>query len=551
MNFIQYYSSRRFIKGFFVICLLVNNLSNLCSQTFKEEDKENLGLYFHNPDTTFRLLKEKYNKANEQKDFVQAGLYLQQMGQICYHFGHYPQALDFHLQASTIFKANQKKELLAGNLNDLGVLYYYNHQRNLARQYYDEALGIYKNTKNELGMANTLGKIGQLYEKQQKYDSAFVYQRRAMMHYQKINNRQGMSKIYENIGSIYEDLAKYDSAYFYYQRSFTLNKETNNQIAQIEVLNNLGDVFRKTDKVKESLQYSKKALAMALDTKENYQLSGAYRDIAKAYNLLGRNDSAYHYLELSRKTALDIYDENSNKQLALLQVMYDISKKNNEIQQLNNAKKQNQIIGFAIGIVTILLAALATVIISRQRLKIKSERFLNEERNHVYETQKELMEVALRNKVLEEENLKNLLEVKTKELSSHTLHVIQKNQLLEKLYNKLEEMIKDERRDPKRQLRQIMQEINQSFNHDQYWDEFRGIFEQVHQSFFDKLKATTDNLTANDLRLVALLKMNLNSADISSLLGISQDSLRVVRYRLRKKLNLAQGDSLSAFIQAL
>jgi len=41
------------------------------------------------------------------------------------------------------------------------------------------------------------------------------------------------------------------------------------------------------------------------------------------------------------------------------------------------------------------------------------------------------MEVALRNKVLEEENLKNLLEIKSKELSSHTLHVIQKNQLLE------------------------------------------------------------------------------------------------------------------------
>lgn len=548
MNYFKHYSLFRFLKSFLLIILF---LPNLFSQSLKQEENENIGLFSHNPDATFRLLKEKYNKANEQKNVVQAGIYLQQMGQICYHFGHYPQALDFHLQASKIFKANQKKDLLAENLNDLGVLYYYNRQRNLARQHYDEAFAIYKSTHNDLGMANTLGKIGQLYEKQQKYDSAFTYQRQAMSHYQKINNRQGMSKIYENIGSIYEDLARYDSAYFYYQQSFLINQKTKNQIAQIEVLNNLGDVLRKTGKLNEGLVYSKKALDLALDSKETYQLSGAYRDIAKAYNLMGRNDSAFHYLELSRKTALDIYDENSNKQLALLQVMYDITKKNNEIEQLNNARKTNQIIGLAIGIVTILLAALATVIISRQRLKIKSERFLNEERNHVYETQKALMEVDLRNKVLEEENLKNLLEIKSKELSSHTLHVIQKNQLLEKLYHRLEEMIKDDRRDPKRQLRQIMQEINQSFNHDQYWEEFRGIFEQVHQSFFDKLKASSENLTANDLRLIALLKMNLNSADISSLLGISQDSLRVVRYRLRKKLNLAQGDSLSAFIQAL
>ncbi|WP_157830375.1 hypothetical protein [Siphonobacter sp. SORGH_AS_0500] len=45
--------------------------------------------------------------------------------------------------------------------------------------------------------------------------------------------------------------------------------------------------------------------------------------------------------------------------------------------------------------------------------------------------------------------------------------------------------------------------------------------------------------------------MNLTSSDISTLLGISQDSLRVTRYRLRKKLNLAAGESLTAFIQGI
>jgi hypothetical protein len=34
-------------------------------------------------------------------------------------------------------------------------------------------------------------------------------------------------------------------------------------------------------------------------------------------------------------------------------------------------------------------------------------------------------------------------------------------------------------------------------------------------------------------------------------LGISIDSLRVARYRLRKKLNIDQGENLTTFIQAL
>jgi hypothetical protein len=45
--------------------------------------------------------------------------------------------------------------------------------------------------------------------------------------------------------------------------------------------------------------------------------------------------------------------------------------------------------------------------------------------------------------------------------------------------------------------------------------------------------------------------MNIDSSDIATLLGISSDSLRVTRYRLRKKLNLEKGENLSAYIQGL
>ena len=43
----------------------------------------------------------------------------------------------------------------------------------------------------------------------------------------------------------------------------------------------------------------------------------------------------------------------------------------------------------------------------------------------------------------------------------------------------------------------------------------------------------------------------MNAPDIATLLGVSTDSLRVARYRLRKKLKLEQGTSLTAFIQSV
>jgi tetratricopeptide (TPR) repeat protein len=488
-------------------------------------------------DSAFLALQAAYNKAMEKKDVVAAAGYLQQMGRACYHLGHYSQALDYHLQAGEIFRAAGKQELLANNLNDLGILYYYNRQRNLARQQYQEALTIFSRLRNKAGMAVTNGKIGHLYEKQQRYDSAFYFQRQALAQYRQLDDKQGIAKIYENMGSIYEDLTRYDSADHYFQQALTLDEQTNDDIARIEVLNNLGDIRRKTGRYREGLQFTRKALALARQTNEQYQLSSAYKDLAKSYNLLGMNDSAYYYLELSREHLLEIYSRESSKQVALLQTMYGMEKKNREIEHLQNARKINGIIVIAVVIVIILLVVLGTVIISRQRLRIRHAEILAQQERQQYETTQERILAELENRKME--------------LTTHTLHIIQKNQLLEELRNRLDEMMKDERRDQKKQLKQLHQQINHSFQHDHYWNEFRNMFEQVHQAFFNNLKRYCDSLTPNDLRLVALLKMNLPSGDIATLLSVSQDSLRVMRYRLRKKLNMEPGESLTAFIQSL
>jgi hypothetical protein len=129
--------------------------------------------------------------------------------------------------------------------------------------------------------------------------------------------------------------------------------------------------------------------------------------------------------------------------------------------------------------------------------------------------------------------------------------VIQKNQLLEGLRDRLSFLVKEEKRDQKKQMQQLIQQINQNFNHDQYWDEFRETFGQVHQQFFDSLKRHSEELTSNDLRLLSLIRLNLASGDISTLLGISPDSLRVSRYRLKKKLNLGADESLTNFVHSV
>ena len=535
---------------FFISCLAGIHHATAQKEEIRELNyTEQLSKQF--PDSAFLLLKEVYNRAIEKKDPIATGICLQQMGQVCYYLGNYVQALDFHQKADKIFREKNIRERVAGNLSDMGILYYYNRQPLLARKQYDEALLIYARSGNSEGQATTYGQIGHLYEKQRRYDSAFYFQRLALNQYSRISQKQGMAKIYENMGSIYEDLERYDSAYYYFINALHFYEQAGEEVASIEVVNNLGDVYRKTGRYKEALLQTQKALDLSKKTNDLYEEGAAYRDLGKAWNLLNQNDSAYHYLELSRRSTIDIYSKEINRQTAFLSVLFDIGKKNDEIVKLENERKLTTIITIAVVIVIALLAVLGWVVISRQRLKIRNEQILREQNHHIYETQKALMETALKNKELQEDKLMQELEVKKKGLTSYTLHVIQKNQLLEDLGNRLETMVKDDKRDHKKQMQQLVRQINLNFNQDQYWNEFRGVFEQVHQQFFDKLKKHCDDLTANDHRLIALIKLNLSSKDIATLLGISQDSLRVSRYRLRKKLNIEQGESLTGFVQSL
>ncbi|MCB0427487.1 MAG: hypothetical protein KDD16_09310, partial [Mangrovimonas sp.] len=59
------------------------------------------------------------------------------------------------------------------------------------------------------------------------------------------------------------------------------------------------------------------------------------------------------------------------------------------------------------------------------------------------------------------------------------------------------------------------------------------------------------DLTSNDLRLCAYLRLNLTSKEIAPLLNISPKSVEVKRYRLRKKMNLPHEDSLTDYILGL
>ena len=93
--------------------------------------------------------------------------------------------------------------------------------------------------------------------------------------------------------------------------------------------------------------------------------------------------------------------------------------------------------------------------------------------------------------------------------------------------------------------------IAQSLRSHKDWDVFKLYFQEVNKNFYARLEAINANLTTNEQRLCALIKLNMTSKEMASVLNVAPNSIKSSRYRLKKKLGLQQEDDMEAFIRAL
>ncbi len=143
----------------------------------------------------------------------------------------------------------------------------------------------------------------------------------------------------------------------------------------------------------------------------------------------------------------------------------------------------------------------------------------------------------------EREFLKNEVENRSRELSNATLSQIRKNEALLELKNELARLEL-----PVRDADRLDRLIENHLSSDADWSVFEKAFNEVHDAFFHKMKHDWPDLTPGDLRLAALLRLNLSSKEIAALLGMSIRGIENKRYRLRKKLGLGETVNLADFI---
>jgi hypothetical protein len=174
------------------------------------------------------------------------------------------------------------------------------------------------------------------------------------------------------------------------------------------------------------------------------------------------------------------------------------------------------------------------------------------QQNQLYLSEKAMNELEMRTFAVENESLNLKLQAKRKEFMDIALNISEQISFLEKISSGINDSIKATDNEERIQrLNKLSMMIKQKMSFPQEKKEFYMQIEEIHKDFHLKLKTSFPDLTNLEKRLAGLLRLNLSTKEISTLLNISPKSVEVARYRLKKKMNLEKDKTLNNFINNL
>jgi hypothetical protein len=250
---------------------------------------------------------------------------------------------------------------------------------------------------------------------------------------------------------------------------------------------------------------------------------------------LQANDSLYG--NVSAKNSIYILQSELSNHLATIELL-------KQQYQLTMANRNR---GLSLAVIFVLIAAF---FLALQYKRIQKNKLFFQTMTKLSQRQQMLLHEELKMAKLKEQELLCEIEYKAKSLTTYALSMVQKNKMLEEVKESVELLLKKPNQNSEH-FKKLSRIIEFGFALDKDWDDFKMYFQEVQTDFFPKLKEKFPELSTSDLKLCALIKLNLNMKQTAAILRISPDSVKVARHRLRKKFGLSCEENLTAFVMSL
>ncbi len=456
-------------------------------------------------------------KANDKKLIIST---FHRLGSVCKTTGNYDQALDYCLNALKLANEQNDTSALISIYNTMGSIYKYMGDYEQSFKYYYKCRDMLKRSNREDFLSGIYNNIGIVHWRMNEFDKALKYYRKSLAISTKIKDSANISGTFSNIAEVLLKQKKLDSAFFYLNRSLNIKQQTNDKRSTINIYLDFADYYCQTKDYSKSVAYTNKALKMAKEYQIPIYIKRGYKLFKNIYEAKGDYQKALNYQIKYTQINDSIFNMEKYIRIAQLDDLY-----RNEYEQAKQDVEEQKKRLIILGVLGILLFSIVVLFFIYYNLRLKFKR-------------NKLNKIKLE---VEKEKLISELNNNNRDLTRNIIYLTEKNELILDLKKKLENLKSNLKVENKALVQSVINEMNASTN-TKIWEEFEVRFNSVHKNFYDKFYKKHPDLTQNEKRLVAFLKLNMSTKEISMITKQSVHSIGVARTRLRKKLGLSNTD---------
>jgi len=477
-------------------------------------------------------------------------------------------------QAELIAEQNQWDDLLIDIYLDMGNVFLYLSDFGQALDYYRKSLNIAEhNADLKRNSARPLANIALLYQTEGKHEEAFQYNSKA---YELVKNdkKSALRKhIACNMASNYLVTGHVQEAFdilhetreevkdvqvdflwnLNYAKALLADKQTEKAqdlaeqlyaeldtgdqkdygskcyVCLVDIISQIYTELNETDK---AIDYAKEALFHSVELKDKADI---FQELSKLYQKKGDFTRALQYKDSLLVTKDSVSVRNSKGQYEANKVKLGLQEYQNEFKSKEKQQSTERII-------FILLILLGIVLFFSVYRGLKNRMYRQQQQVLVKNLE---LEKEKKEHLLAEEQLKNEIADKNRELSSKALYLSNRNELIQDIINSLENHNKITGNKETAQQINIIRNFLKTDNHQ---DDFVYHFESVNPSFLRRLKELHPQLTSNDIRFLCYIFMNLSLKEISMFLNITYNACEKRNRRIKEKMNLDKDTSLYDYV---
>jgi tetratricopeptide (TPR) repeat protein len=475
-------------------------------------------------------------------EYFDEGNFMRKLGDVLLVIGNiyitqanYPKALEYYQKGLVIADSLNLVKMIAYFYNNMGELYYNLGQFDNAINSYNRVMEIHRDKNDSIKQADVHSSLSTVYMKMDNIEKAREHLDQAFFIYEKSASNQDLLIAYKTKASLEMKNDNYARAISFYEKGLEHLQKIGTEykgpksIFEVSLYTGIGLCNMKLKNYSIAEENLLKGSEIAQKTGQLSLLKDITLYLSELYELKNNPIKAFDYYRYHKNYSDSLSQEENIKKITQLQMQFEFDQelKQRELEQArkDSIQKRKELIFFMISS-SIFLAMLILFLLFRlQKNKVKRIR-------------------------LERKNLKADLDYKNKELTTNVMYLLKKNEFIISISDKLKKTKYDFKPENRLIIDKIIRELEFS-SKEINWKDFELRFQDVHTGFYKELNKQFPDLSPNELRLCAFLRLNMTTKEISAITFQSEQSISMARFRLRKKMEIDNYDNLIAFLTQL